>query len=115
MDDTGTLLTISADSDAPALLSLCSWLRRTPEVARHGPVRATPARDGSMNAVATIGVVISSATGIANVLMAYANWRRSRRTAPSMTVTLGSVTVVIDDPETLGRLTKALSDRGHAA
>ncbi|MEV6597318.1 hypothetical protein AB0M36_10695 [Actinoplanes sp. NPDC051346] len=116
MDDTGNLLTISAGSDATALLSLCAWLRRSPEVARHGRIRALPARDGSsMNAVETIGVVVSGATGIANVLIAYANWRRTRPKAPSVTVTLGSLTVAIEDPEAREKLAKALSDHGHAA
>ncbi|BCJ54074.1 hypothetical protein Asp14428_55490 [Actinoplanes sp. NBRC 14428] len=113
MDD--TLLTISAGADGPALASFCSWLQRTPEVARHGRIRAMPARDGvTMNAVATIGVVISSATGIANVLIAYGNWRRTRPKAPAVTVTLGSVTVTVEDPEALEKLTRALSG-GHAA
>jgi hypothetical protein len=115
MDEPGTLLTISADSDGPALISLGSWLRRTPGMAEHGRIRAVPARDGAtMNAVETIGVVVSGATSIANVLIAYANWRRARAQAPAMTLAVGSLTVSIEDPEALEKLTKALPGE-HAA
>ncbi|MFI5496511.1 hypothetical protein [Actinoplanes sp. NPDC051859] len=115
MTDTGTLLTIAAGTDAPALTSLGSWLDRTRAKAERGRSRALPARDGTtMNAVATIGVVISSVTGIANVLIAYGNWRRARPQAPAITVTVGAVTVSADDPEALAKLTRALTAENAA-
>ena len=74
-----------------------------------------PARgDGSMNAMETIGVVVGGVSAIANVLIAYANWRDARAKPPAVTITVGSLTVSGDDPEALEKLAKALPD-GHAA
>ena len=116
MDDAEAQLVVSAGGDARALGSFYAWLTRTPEVARPGAVRAVPARgDGSMNALETVCVVVNSAATVANVLIAYANWRRTRATPAAMTVTLGPVTVAIDDADAREKLAAALSGREHAS
>jgi hypothetical protein len=109
-------LTISAGDDGRSLASLYSWLLRSLDVAEHSTVRAEAGQDGeSMSVLASIGVVVSSATAIANVLIAYKAWRDARTKAPAMTVTLNQITVSMDDPAAREKLIAALGDDGHAS
>jgi membrane-associated two-gene conflict system component 1 (EACC1) len=111
-----TELTISAPDDGPGLVSLHSWLLRSPELTRHSTVRMMAGRGGgSMGAVETIGVVVSSATAIGSLLVAYRAWRDARVKPPAMTITINQFIVPMDDPSAEEKLIAELPEHPRHA
>jgi Effector Associated Constant Component 1 len=111
-----TELMISAPDDGPSLTSLHSWLLRTPEVSRHCTVRMVAGRGGeSMGPVETVGVVVSSATAIGSLLVAYRAWRDARAKPPAMTITINQFIVSLDDPSAEEKLIAELPDQSEHA
>jgi hypothetical protein len=89
---------IAVDSDGQDLVRLRDWLREQPAIRRNvsvslSRVSAEPASMGSV--VELITLVTSTALSVASLLVAIADWRDSRPSAPSVTIRRGNVEVTI--------------------
>lgn len=94
-------ITISAAGDEHALEQFYDWLSEDVDIARSATVELTAAHDsGRMGAFEAISMVLSNATGLAGLAIAYANWRRARKDAPKLTFTTESE-LSADERETL--------------
>lgn len=81
-------ISISADDDL-ALEQFYRWLREDVDISRTATVsRAGTSGDGHMGAVEIISMAVSNATGLAGLAIAYANWRKSRKSPPALTFTV---------------------------
>ncbi|UQU62042.1 hypothetical protein COUCH_23705 [Couchioplanes caeruleus] len=83
--------------------SLMGWLRRDGQVARSAEIIAVPAANGSMGALEVIDVVVSNATGIAGLLVAYRAWRQAKRQTAPVTIVINNVSVVHDGTDEADR------------
>ena len=101
--------------DALTLGSLHDWLRRTRDVAAAAQIHAVPGRDaGTQSAFGTVEVVVTSAATLANVLTAYAAWRRNRSGPSGVSIRVGAYEVSADNPEDLKTLLSYVDAEGHA-
>ncbi|OKJ90725.1 hypothetical protein AMK31_03140 [Streptomyces sp. TSRI0107] len=96
-----------------ALIDLYRWLRRDPDVHRHAAVGLAPSAPGSgtMGAVDVIELVVGQGLTALNLALAYAAWRRTRHSAPPLTIHVngGSLTVHDASEETVRRIVAELS------
>jgi hypothetical protein len=98
-----------------AIRDFYRWLRSDVDVARNAEVALadTGAGDGAMGPLEIINVILSNATALSSLAIAYANWRRSRAesadTAARLRFSTQDVRIELSDasPEaidSLGRL-----------
>ncbi|MFI5591143.1 hypothetical protein ACIA5G_39250 [Amycolatopsis sp. NPDC051758] len=82
-------LSISTAEDQLALESFHRWLRDDVDIARAAAIsRVSTPDDGHMGAVEVICMTLSTSTGLANLAIAYANWRKARKDPPTLTFTV---------------------------
>jgi hypothetical protein len=80
-------LTISAGGDELALTQFHHWLHDDVDVVRSVQISTTGSSDtGHMGAVEIICLVISTTTGLANLSLAWASFRQSRKDKPPFTI-----------------------------
>ena len=80
-------LTISADGDEPALEQFYHWLRQDVDVVRSAEIStAGSAGSGHMGAFEVVSMSIGSLVGLANLGIAWATFRRSRKDVPPFTI-----------------------------
>jgi hypothetical protein len=88
----------SDEASAKELTSFYRWLRE--DAAAHDEVKveiqANPAPD-AMGAADVLCMVLTQLTGIGGLALAYASWRGTRRTAPSVRIRLGEATIDVTD------------------
>jgi hypothetical protein len=88
-------------------------LRRTAEIRR-----LSVPRPGTMGPADVIEIVVSQGIAALNLAIAYASWRSTRPSPPSLTVTLpggATLTVRDDSPEALERILAALRENTNGA
>ena len=109
------LVRVEADQGEPE--SLREWLEQEPEVQRGGDLRPGTATDPEHQGVdiQVLSLAVSSALSTGNLLLAIANWRRTRPAQPVVTITrdLPDGTVVrIDtfDPDALAEAVRKLEN-----
>ncbi|MFE1442689.1 hypothetical protein [Streptomyces sp. NPDC058739] len=108
------LVRLEASSEDPApILELHHWLRLDPDARRFAdPTLVAPdAPDGSMGAADVIDLVLSQGFSAVNLALAYAAWRGTRPSAPSVTITHRGVSIVVTDAseDTVRRIVEHLS------
>lgn len=87
-----------ADDDSLAVASLFRWLTRDLDVRRRVPVSLeTVGPEGAMGALDVINAVLTQATSIASLAVAFASWRESRAKSPSIVVSAHGKSVTIAD------------------
>jgi hypothetical protein len=112
----GLRLSLGLDGDdRESLGSLWSWLREDRAMAEHGQLRLadpdTPEHRGA--AVDVLQVVVNSGLAATQLVLAVAEWRRSRPSAPAVTITRettsgGSVRIETSDPGALEQIVREL-------
>jgi hypothetical protein len=107
-----------AEDDAD-IRSLAAWLREDPDVSRDVSVElmAQSARPGDQGgAFDVIQLVFTDAVGLANVLVAYATWRATRRVKPKTVFERNGRTAEDTDgsPDSRNRVMDLLSGEGEA-
>lgn len=82
-------LTISADGDEQALEEFYHWLRQDVDVVRSATI-STAGSSGAchMGAFEVVCMSFGSLTGLANLGIAWASFRRSKKDPPPLTITL---------------------------
>jgi Effector Associated Constant Component 1 len=87
----------ASDGNPEELSSLFRWLARDVELGRAARVLLVPAGapGGEMGALDVINVVLSQATGLASLAVAYEGWRDSRKRSSPVTMTANDVIVVL--------------------
>jgi hypothetical protein len=82
-------ITISAGDDSQALEQFYHWLRDDVDVVRSATPRLTAAQDaGRMGAFEVISMAIGNATALGSLAVSLANFRRSRKDPPPITITI---------------------------
>lgn len=82
-------LTISAGGDGQALEQFYHWLRNDVDVVRSATISTAGSRGaGHMGAFEVICMSIGTLTGLANLGLAWANFLRSRKDTPPITMTI---------------------------
>ena len=82
-------LTISADGDEQALEEFYHWLRQDVDVLRSATISpGGSSGSGHMGAFEVVCMSFGSLTGLANLGIAWASFRRSKKDAPPLTITL---------------------------
>jgi hypothetical protein len=106
-------IAVAESGQEAALIDLYRWLRRDPDVHRHTAVGLAPSApgSGSMGAVEVIELVVGQGLTALNLALAYAAWRRTRHSAPPVTIQVngGSVTVGDASEETVRRIVAELA------
>ena len=101
------------DGDGEHLRSLQRWLLRDPDMAGATfALRGRHEQPGAMGVgLDLIDVVVSNSVGLGGLILAVANWRRSRANAPSVLVEHQGVTVTVNgaDPRQVERLVNRLT------
>ncbi|MBM7494085.1 hypothetical protein JOD64_005307 [Micromonospora luteifusca] len=109
------LLTTAAPTDGEELGSLYRVLLQAPTV-RGGAqlrLREAPPRPGEMGgAFEAIQLVVESAFQVANLVIAIAAWRSTRKPPPTITIRIDSRSAEItsDQPEQIDRVIESLRD-----
>ncbi len=82
-------LTISADGDEQALEQFYHWLRQDVDVVRSAKIStAGSSGSGHMGAFEVVSMSIGSLTGLANLGIAWASFRRSKKDVPPLTINI---------------------------
>jgi hypothetical protein len=106
-------IAVAESGQEAALIDLYRWLRRDPDVHRHAAVGLAPSAPGSgtMGAVEVIELIVGQGLTALNLALAYAAWRRTRHSAPPVTIHVngGSLTVQDASEETIRRIVAELS------
>jgi len=91
-------ITVSAAGDEIALSDFYQWLCEDLEIVRTAELRPRAAkRTGHMGALELVDVVLSNATALGSLALAYVSWRRARPEAPPLTFARNQVSVVVVD------------------
>ncbi|MFI8101043.1 hypothetical protein [Streptomyces sp. NPDC086023] len=102
MDATLTVTSTDPREGEESTASLLMWLSRDSEVRRHCrpvPVHAPPEPGAMGSALEEISLIIGNVTALGSLTLAVAAWRhgrRSRQPAPTVRISRGDTTVVID-------------------
>jgi hypothetical protein len=101
-------VTTPSVSDAHAVQALHGWLLRSPDV--DADITQASSAPGHMGALDVINVVLTHAVAVANLVIAYTAWRRTRPEAPPIVFTVNGITVTAADasPETVERIRATL-------
>ncbi|MFG3322541.1 hypothetical protein ACGF3J_31240 [Streptomyces sp. NPDC048171] len=104
------------DDDVQTALDLYAWLRKDPDIRRHAELTlgSSDPTGEAMGATEIVGLVLGQTFAALNLALAYASWRAARRTAPPITITVGSrsLTVAGASEETLLRIVELLGQPG---
>jgi len=99
--------------DDISLHSLYEWLIMDDDVVRATELSmgSTGTRSGAQSPLDVINIVLSNATAIASLVVAYSSWRQARPARPAVTFRVGEVEVTAHDAseETVRRVIAALS------
>ena len=97
------------DDDGTVSASLFRWLRDDPDTQRDVVVALTSSiLPGSMGALDLITALVTQATGVGSLAVAYATWRDTRSRPSTLRITLGELSVEIQD-ESAEQLTVILT------
>jgi hypothetical protein len=104
-----------ATPDDADLNSLYHWLSMDDDVTREARLSmgSSGRRTDAQSPLDVIDILLSNATAIGSLLIAYSTWRRTRPDKPSITLEIGGTEMTVHDPddETIQRLIKALEDQ----
>jgi hypothetical protein len=97
----------SRTDDAFELDSLRDWLNRDEDVANQATietVRTEPS--GTMGGLEVVSIVLTHAIALGQLALAYAAWRKSRPSAPPLTISVNGTAVIVQDAseETIRRI-----------
>ena len=109
-------ITLTDDGQPIDLIDLHSWLQRTPSVKANTQVQLkTIDQKGAMSAGDAIQIVYGSVAALASVVSAYAAWRSSRASTPSIIIVLDNGKSVIVRHGATAEITPLLEEGGPAA
>ncbi|MEU4269978.1 hypothetical protein [Streptomyces sp. NPDC026092] len=109
-----------ADPDETAALrDFYRWLRNEEEPPGEARLGAVPVPGAMSGGLDVIDLVLTHSTGLASLALAFAGWRRARRSRAAFTVTRASdglsVTVEDGSEEAVRKLLQALAEQPTAA
>lgn len=112
-----TVGTPDGDGEDPA--GLFRWLAQDPDVRSTAQLALVPAREraGDMGgAFEIINAVVANSLALSGVAIAAASWRETRAPRPTVRIECAGMVVEVgdDSPETIARITHALSEAARA-
>ncbi|MCX4904480.1 hypothetical protein [Streptomyces sp. NBC_00878] len=102
------------DGGGLAAAELYRWLRQDPRIRRHAEVSLGSSRPDlpTMGAFDVVNLVIGQGIAALNLALSYAAWRATRRSAPSVTITVHGRSITVEgrcDDATIRRIVELLS------
>jgi hypothetical protein len=110
-------VTMEMDGDGVAANEFYHWLLRDDDMRAAEVTRPPGEGHGHMGVLEVVDVVLSNAIALGTLVATYASWRKARPNGPTVTFTVGDVTVSATDasPETLGRIAEVLGASGASS
>jgi hypothetical protein len=114
----GVRVQIQVEGEDPETLrSLRSWLSDEPDVRRSAELSWAKAESSQQmgTLIDVLSLIIGSGFSASNLIMAVANWRRSRHPAPVVTISREfgdgtSIRIETADPDALAQAVRALEE-----